>query len=182
MTVPASLTAGDTLKFTVELVEYDPSIWTLRMALANATHHYSVNGSSQNGLHLITATSAVTANWVAGDYSTQLYVSNSAGEQYTVLKGSMRLLPNLKTGPIDGRSHVKKCLDAICAVLEGRLAGDEASYQIRGRSITKLTPEELITAKMHYERLYQQELSENILSEYAGSRKKIRFHFRASGE
>ena len=47
-------------------------------------------------------------------------------------------------------SHNKKMLDAIEAVLEGRITSDVEAYQIAGRQITKISITELEALHVKY--------------------------------
>lgn len=50
----------------------------------------------------------------------------------------------------DTRSHAEKMLTAIEALLEGRALKDSASYTIAGRSLTRMTPQELMQWRSSY--------------------------------
>lgn len=47
-------------------------------------------------------------------------------------------------------THAQRMLDAIEAALEGRVTADVQSYQISGRSITKIPIAELMTLRKQY--------------------------------
>lgn len=51
----------------------------------------------------------------------------------------------------DAASHAEKMLAQIEALLEGKSLNDVASYAIAGRSLTRLTPAELMTWRSHYQ-------------------------------
>jgi len=50
------------------------------------------------------------------------------------------------------REHVKKMLQAIENLLEGKITQDVQSYSIEGRSLTKLSTTELLAMRDYYRR------------------------------
>jgi hypothetical protein len=50
----------------------------------------------------------------------------------------------------DARTHAEKVLAAIEALIEGRATKDVSSYSIAGRSLTRMTPDELVKWRSTY--------------------------------
>ena len=95
---------------------------------------------------------AQTAALTPGRCSWQSFVTNLAGERYTISTGTLTVRANLPaqfTG-FDGRSHAQKVLDAIEATMEGRATKAQESIQINNRQIQYLKPEELIKWRSFY--------------------------------
>ena len=69
-----------------------------------------------------------------------------------VERGEFEAIVDLDVNGTDPRTHAEIMLDKIEALLEGRADGDMSSYSIAGRSITKMTPEELLTWRDYYRR------------------------------
>ena len=62
------------------------------------------------------------------------------------------------TGNADNRSHAKKVLDAIQAVLENRASQDQMSYSIAGRSLSRMTIDDLMRFRDRYRAEYNREI------------------------
>ena len=92
-------------------------------------------------------------------YSGQGFVS-SGNERYLVYENQLEVGTDFALQGVgkDTRSHAQKVLGAIKGLLEGKFIEDASSYSIAGRSITKLSPQELIDAKNYYESLVVTEI------------------------
>jgi len=74
-------------------------------------------------------------------------------------------------------SHNKKMLDAIEAVLEGRVTSDVEAYQIAGRSITKISITELKDLHAYYLGKVNQEEDQERVATGKTSKRKIKVKF-----
>jgi len=179
-TEPDAFVAGNTVKFTKSLPDYLPADgWVLSYAFVKDGDQQLVTATDNgDGLHLITISAADSAKFKDGIYHYQASVSKG-GERYQVVNNRLEVKPNFatQTKGFDSRSHVKKVLDALEAVFEKKATKDQASYTIGDKSISRLTPAELINWKNHYQRLYNAELkSERIKNgEAAGNKIRVRF-------
>lgn len=150
---PAEIVAGDTAKWTKDLPQYLPADgWVLSYAIVRDGTRLSVTGADNgDGTHLVTISAATSAGWGAGAWHWQAYVTKAAtSERYTVASGALTIKANFATGAVDGRSHVEKTLAALEAVIEGRASSDQLAYSIGGRSISKMSPEQLLTWRDKY--------------------------------
>lgn len=77
-----------------------------------------------------------------------------------IARGAVEIVADLAdmAAGADTRSHVKRTLDAIRAVLEGRAGRIEAEYQINGRLVRLMPPSELREWEKEYAARYRQEL------------------------
>lgn len=154
---PTSVTAGDTLRWLKELSDYPPADgWVLTYALVIDGVKTAITASDYgDGRHYVNVAAATTAAWTADDYDWQSYVTRAAtSERYTVGAGRLTVLPNFATATsgYDARTHARKMLDAIEAVLEGRGTRgdlDLVSAVIGDKQITK-KPELLLTWRDRY--------------------------------
>jgi hypothetical protein len=88
---------------------------------------------------------------VAGYYHFQLeIVRNSDSNRIVVDRGAFTAIVDLDSGGADPRTHAEKMLTKIEALLEGRADADVQSYSIAGRSLTKMTPDELVKWRNYY--------------------------------
>jgi hypothetical protein len=102
--------------------------------------------------YTVTVLAATTAGWAAKDYAWSAYVTKAA-ERYTVDSGVVTVLPDpgQATG-IDRRSHARKVLDAIEAVLEGRASKDQVQYRSTAAMLTRTPMGDLLMLRSKYRR------------------------------
>lgn len=156
---PLSFTAGDTVKWQKHLPDYPVSSgWVLSYAFVGSVGQFTVTGSNDGANHTIIIDATESANYAAGSYNYQAYVTFN-NERYVVGTGVIDIKSNFALASAsDQRSHVKKTLDSLEAVIEGRATQIDTSYSIAGRSISKMSLQELIDARREYSRLYQKEI------------------------
>ena len=68
-------------------------------------------------------------------------------------------------------------LDKIESLLEGKADNDVASYSIQGRSLAKLSPQELIDWRSYYKAEYNKEIQRENIKRGEGSGKMIKVKF-----
>ena len=176
---PTQFTAGDTVKWTKTLADYPASSYTYTCVYVNSSATFTATGTADGDTHSITITAATSATLTAGTYNWQAYVTGtSSGERYQVGAGTCTVKPNFAAGAADVRSHVKKVLDAIESVIAGRASEDASSMSVAGRSITKMTLDELIVARDRYRAEYQRELRAERISAGLGHSGKVRIRFK----
>jgi len=117
-TEPPVARAGDTWAWTRDLADYPSSVWTLTYTLWTATAAYSVTAAASGDTHSISVPPATTAAYAAGRYEWVARVSDGT-DTFTVGAGSIQILPAVGAA-MDTRSHARRMLDAINAMLEGR--------------------------------------------------------------
>ncbi len=155
---PTQVVAGDTVKFTREFSNYSPvDGWTLSYGISSPTRKLApISGSqvtSDGNKFVVTVPSSVTLTWEPGTYRWQSYVQDSSSPplRYTLGTGTLVVLPNLETGEHkDLRTQNQRILDAIRALLEGKVASDVQQYTIGGRQLVKMTLAELQAAETTY--------------------------------
>ena len=151
--IPKIITAGDTLSFTESVSDYLPEDgWSLSYVLASATVRVTIS-STDNGdsTYLVSETAANTAAYAPDKYRWQSYVTKGV-ERFSVSSGTVTIKPNFAVGTIDHRVHVKKTLDAIESLIEGKAGKDVDSYSIHGRSLSKMNITELLEWRDKYKR------------------------------
>lgn len=103
--------------------------------------------------YLFQVDSATSALFTAGFYHWQLEVTETAsGNRIVVERGEFEAIQDLDINGADPRPHAEIMLDKIESLLEGRADGDVSTYSIAGRSITKMSPEELLQWRDYYRR------------------------------
>ena len=84
---------------------------------------------------------------------------------------------DLDVSGVDPRSHAQIMVDKIESILEGKADADVASYSINGRSLTKMSFQDLTEARDFYKREYAKELRIEYAKngEETGATIKVRF-------
>lgn len=156
--IPASIVLGDFVQFklTEYSTDYDNSLHTMALILRSGTGgnvEITINATNTGSDYLFSAASSVTANYTDGHYHYQLeVVQTSSSNRLVVDTGEIDIMPDLDVNNVDPREHAAKMLQKIEAVLENRADGDLSSYSIAGRSLTKMSPDELLTWRDYYRR------------------------------
>ena len=110
-----------------------------------------VVATNSNGVHLFTVDSGVSASFDAGTYHWQLEVEQiSSGNRLVLQTGLVDIIVDLDENNTDPRIHAEIMVDKIQTVLEGKADSDVSSYSIAGRSITKMSFNELVEARDFY--------------------------------
>lgn len=147
MTITTIL-AGDTFTHTLENDDYDGT-YTAHLKLRGAST-INIAGTKSDGVYTFTETAANTAAWTVGKYLYVIYVSDGTTEK-TLETGSVDIeyRPDLNPAS-DIRTHAEKTLDAIEAVIEGRATVDQQSYTIKGRTLTRMSLDDLLKFRQIY--------------------------------
>lgn len=123
------------------------------------TNAFTISATEAESTYLVEIASAVTASLTAGDYQWAAFIIRSSDNQRVVIdQGRTEILPNLQNTTADLRSHAKKVLDAIEAVLENRASQDQMSYSIAGRSLSRMSIDDLMTFRNRYRAEYLREI------------------------
>lgn len=154
---PTRVTAGDTVRWLKDLSDYLPADgWVLTYALVVSGVRIAVTATDYgDGRHYINLAATTTAAWGVGTYDWQAYVTKAAtSERYAIGSGRLEVLPNFATQPsgYDARSHARKMLDAIEAMLEGRASRgdiDLVTSAIGDRQLAR-KPEHLLALRDRY--------------------------------
>lgn len=144
---PAKITRGDSTKWTRGFSEYLPTdSWVLTYYFANAANRHSIQATDNgDGSFLVTVATTDTLRFIKGTWIWQAVVTK-ASERITLDTGQFEVVDGLATaaGGIDTRTWARRTLDAVEATLEGRASNDHLSVSINGRSISKMSPLELM--------------------------------------
>lgn len=170
---PQEVIAGDTVKWNrTDLTDYPANDgWVLTYKFLNAAGKIEITASASGADHAVNVAAATSANWAAGTYNWQAYVTKAASsERYKVDEGTLIVHANFAAlNTYDSRSHNKKVLDAINAVIENRATLDQESYSIMGRALKRTPMEDLLKLKDKYQALYNAEQNaENVRNGAAG--------------
>lgn len=153
---PTIFAAGDRVEWKRNFASYPISEgWSLTYYLrANlAGGQIDITATTSGNDFLVDLAPTTTANYTAGTYFWQAFVSKS-GDRKPVDSGRIDILENPIdiTQPKDGRTHARRVLDSINAVLEGRATHDQQRYVLQavGRSVDKMPIKELLAFRDYY--------------------------------
>lgn len=183
MSEPISFVAGDTLVFEHDDPTYSVDDWTLDYVSLKLSAGFSFTVTTGNGYTFSASVKASdTISWVAGTYRWLAQVShNSNGERHTVAEGTWDVIADYATlvsSGFDSRSHVKKVLDAIEAVIEGRATQDQMSYSIGNRSLARTPIPDLIVLRDKYRINYANEQKAERIALGLGHKGRILTRFK----
>jgi hypothetical protein len=152
---PREVVAGDTWEWEKSFSDYPATTWTLTYYLRSREHEASITAAADGTDHLVTVAKATTAAYKAGLYEITGFVTD-ATERFQVYRGLLNVLPDPASQGAgqDPRSHARKTLDAIEAVVEGRATKDQQAYTIGGRSLQRMPIKDL----MYFRGVYRAEV------------------------
>lgn len=148
-TEPVSIIPGDTVRWTRTLPDFPASVgWALSYELVNAQHRYEIAAAAEGDAHRVSVSARATAAYNSGSYDWRARVT-SADEVHTGATGRLCVAPSFGA-IVDGRSHARRTLEAIEAVLEGRATSVTAEYENNGRRLKYVPLNELHAMRTKY--------------------------------
>lgn len=174
---PLELRAGDTWEWRREdLADYPATSWTLTYRFKNQAGGFEVVAAADGAAHAVTVAAVTTAAFVPGTYAWAAQAVNGTTKR-TVDTGTLRVLPNLFAGAAasasDQRTHAKKTLDAVEAVIEGRATLDQSEFQIGGRMLKRMPIADLLRFRAFYKNEVERELAAEKLANGLGVARRI---------
>lgn len=133
---------------------------------------------STDQFYLFTASSSTTESFLPGLYHYQLEITEtSSGNRLVVDIGDFTAIPDMDNNQADPRIHAEIMVDKIQTILQGKADADVSSYSVAGRSLTKMTFQELVDARDYYRREVVKHNNEALLKrgKKTGSSIKVRF-------
>lgn len=182
-TEPEKIVVGDYIQWkrTDLSVDYPPASYTatyVARITGGGSSEVQVTGTNSSGIYLFTVSSATSSGFNAGQYHWQLeIVQNSSSNRIVVDRGYFDVIVDLDVNGSDPRSHAEIMIAKIESLLSGKADSDVANYSIAGRSLTKLSFQELIEARDYYKNEFRkEEIDERIRRGQAtGSTIQVRF-------
>ncbi len=179
---PAKLVAGDTWRWKRTGLEsdYPASVWALKYVLLNSAGKIEITAEADGDSFLVNEAAANTANHVAGIYAWEAFVTDGT-DRFRVGGGTVEILANfLVAASKDMRSHARRVLDSIEAVLERRATKDQQSYEIDGRRLDRTPIADLLNLRDYYRREAASELAAERLASGMKSGRTILVRFGGS--
>ena len=160
---PEKIVIGDYLlwKRTDLVSDYplaDYSMEYVARLTAGGNTEIKVAAQELNGTYVFEVDSATSAGYTAGFYHWQLEVTETASSNRVVIeRGTFTAVEDLDTNGADPRSHAEIMITKIESILQGKADADVSSYSINGRSLTKMSFQDLIDARDFYRKEYAKE-------------------------
>lgn len=124
-TEPSSARAGDTWSWVRDLPDYPAPTWVLSYTLFAAAAVVRITAAADGTQHSVHLLPATTGAYTAGRYDWAAHVTDGT-DRHQVGAGTLLVLPNLTAATsYDGRTHARKMLDAIEAMMEARGTGGD---------------------------------------------------------
>lgn len=181
-TVPKTFTAGESLAWQKSFDDHLPSEgWALKYSFRGAGPGFDAIAADDCDDFVLNVAASVTAGCTAGKYFYQAFVERDA-EKILVDSGEVQVLPSLSAAAaetvFDGRSEVKKTLDAIDAMLANKATLDQQSYVIGNRQLQRYSIPDLLALRATYQKLYNREVRAERLKNGGGYFQIIPVRFR----
>ena len=157
---PQKVFAGDSFKLRFKPPIFDESV-TYELTLTSYAQSISISEESvEDGEIVYGVSSSLSINFAPGNYTWSIVARNTAtDERTTLLAGVPLTIASDPTLPIE-QSYARRMLSALQGLLEGRISATDAQYSsmsYEGRSITKLSPAELMRAIALFKRQVAEE-------------------------
>jgi hypothetical protein len=177
--VPDQLVVGDTWVWTRSLTDYPASTYTGAWYFENKSSQISISAVASGDIHTVSVAKATTAAYTAGEYRWRFVATKiSDSTRTSVESGWVSVLADpAATGRVDWRSHARKTLAAIEAVIEGRATTDQESMSINGRSISRISIADLLKFRDYYKAEVSSEKAAEAVAAGLGSPKRIYVRF-----
>jgi hypothetical protein len=123
------------------------------------SHKFTVTASETSTAYVVEVSSVTTAGYNAHQYKWYAFITRTSDSQRVAVdNGITTLVVNYADSNADVRTHAKKVLDSIQAVIENRATVDQSSFTIAGRSLSRMTIEELFMVRDRYRAEYNEEV------------------------
>jgi hypothetical protein len=135
-------------------------------------------GTNYNDDYLFSASSATSASFTAGYYHWQLEaLQTSSGNRIVIDRGAFNAIVDLDVNGTDPRTHAEIMVSKIESLLSGKADADVANYSIAGRSLTKMSFDELVKVRDFYKAEFRKEQIADRIRQGrdTGSTVKVRF-------
>lgn len=179
---PQEIICGDRIQWTKTLGDFPADEWTLtyyfRGNLAGA--QIDVTATADDRDFAVDIPTTDSATYVPGTYYWQAFVSKS-GDRKLVAEGRLvvKANPTDITEPVDNRSHARKVLSALDALIERNALTGIQRYTLQavGRNVDRWPVDDLLKLREYYASLVRAEEMEEAIArgEAAGDQVLVRF-------
>lgn len=181
---PKEVTVGDFIQWKRSdiVADYPPSLYSAEYVAritGGGETEIKLAATEFDTYYLFTVDSVTSADFLPGIYHWQLEITQtSSGNRLVVDTGSFEAIPDLDSNQADPRIHAEIMIDKIETILQGKADSDVGSYSIAGRSLTKLTFQELLEARDKYKAEVVQYENKELLKRGKSNGSTIKVRFR----
>lgn len=153
---PSEVVVGDFIQWKRSdiVADYPPATHSAEYVAritGGGTTEIKLAATENPNYYLFTVPSSVSADFLPGDYHWQLEITEtSSGNRLVVDTGSFTSIPDLDSNQADPRTHAEIMVAKIETILQGKADSDVQSYSINGRSLTKMSIQDLIQWRDYY--------------------------------
>lgn len=158
-TEPDSIVAGDSAIWTKTLSDYPATDgWTLTYTIqtADGGEFQSFTTGTSGASFAVNVMAAITATWVPGKYDASAKVTSLSGEVHTVWQGQLTVKAAMAQGT-DRRTHARRVLDNIEAVLEKKATREILNSEVSGVKLERIPVDQLLVLRDRYKIEVQRE-------------------------
>lgn len=170
MSIPLTLTAGDLWSWTERHADYPAATYALSFYF-RGPESFNATATASGTDHVVSIAAATTADLKPGvyDWLSRAVLIATPTTIATVASGRLTVAANLANAAVDHRSFNVRVTEALKATIENRATTDQLSMSIAGRSLQRMSWDELLGAYREFSRLAASEMGA------APSRTYIRF-------
>lgn len=142
------------------------------------SHKFTITATETTDDYIIEVSQDVTEHYHVHHYKWYAFITRTSdSERIAIDNGITQLVADYAASTADQRSHAKKVLDAIQATIEGRASQDQMSYSIAGRSLSRMSIDDLLTFRNRYRAEYNEEQKKARIKnkQDSGNTIKVRF-------
>lgn len=172
---PTTIVQGDTVEWRREdLSDFPAPTWTLTYNFVNECGSFSITATADGTNHAVAVPVATSDGYKPGLYRWSAFVTDATPVRHRIDSGWLTVEENLATATSkDVRSHSRKVLDAIEAIMEDDASIEQANLSVEGRSLSRRSVGELLTLKAHFEARVLDEDQRDRLTEGRRSKRTI---------
>jgi hypothetical protein len=179
--VPVSFVAGTTVQYERTFSDYPADVWTYTLHLVGVDV-LDKDGVADGLNFVVELTAEETAELGPGSYKYVEQVVHGDGRVFEVGRGQLEVLSDIAAVVAGGdyRTHARKTLDAIEAVLENRATVDQQQFQIAGRMLTRFPVMDLLILRDRYRtEVRDEEAAERVNKGLGTNPRRVRVRFIA---
>jgi hypothetical protein len=159
---PLTLVAGDTWVWQRSDLssDYPLGLYTLNYSMqreGDTAAPMTFAAFEIGSIYKVIVAATTTVSKSAGNWRWVAYMVRSADAARVAIGSGLFVVKPDPASAYDARSHAVKILAAIESLIEGRAASDVNSYSIAGRSLTKLSVDDLLRWRAYYKREVRRE-------------------------
>lgn len=161
---PATIVIGDFVQWREKSIvtDYPPASYSLSYSIRtseNGGFKTDFTATEDADGYLIQLSSATTEGWLPGTYQWQKEIVRTSDNARAILKTGQFVVKSSLDSDDESRSHAQIMVSKIESILAGKADSDVSSYSVAGRSLTRMSFSELISARDYYRAEVKKELA-----------------------